>query len=89
MLHDPIIVMLTYFRHGHMWIPPAVHNPPCVPEVPVSLLCFAYGYIDEDLICRMVAHTAHFSPEVIRSLMYVTLQHTSCIRTIARFTNVL
>ena len=51
-------------------------------EVPVSLLFFAYGYLDPMLICRMIAHTASsFSPETIRRLLYVTFQHTTSVRT--------
>ena len=75
-LQDPIIVMLTYFRSRG--IP---SSPPCCRhEVPVSLLFFAYGYLDVDLICGMIGHTASFPRETIRQLLYVTLQHTSTIR---------
>ena len=48
----------------------------------MSLLFFAYGYLDPMLICRMIAHTASsFSPETIRRLLYDTFQHTTSVRT--------
>lgn len=45
------------------------------------LLFTAYGYTDLDQVCRMISKTAKFSPEVVRSLLYVTLQHSAAVHT--------
>ena len=43
--------------------------------------CNAYGYTDIDMVCEMIARTAVFDVPTIRSLLYVTIQHTAAVRT--------
>lgn len=45
------------------------------------MLFVAYGYVDIDVVCRMIAHTCVFDAETVRSLLYVTLQHSAAVRT--------
>ena len=47
----------------------------------MGLVFLAYGYLDVDLVCRMIAHTARFPPDTIRTMLYSTLQHTATVRT--------
>ena len=75
-LSDPIIVSLTYFRHE---VP--LPGTPLGRVPPPMLLFTAYGYTDLDFVCEMISKTAKFSADVVRSLLYVTLQHSAAVHT--------
>lgn len=45
------------------------------------MLFMAYGYLDVDEVCTMIARTAVFDVPTIRDMLYVTLQHAASVRT--------
>lgn len=45
------------------------------------LIFIAYGYTNVQTICEMIAQTCVFDVKAIKAMLYVTLQHTSGIRT--------